>query len=71
MDTGHTPGTDAIVLLADAVNQLAMVVEEVSYYAAQHGYTDVTMGRRRRWQETVRKQRELIAELIPSGEVER
>lgn len=57
--------TNPIVLLADAVNQLAMIVEGIAFYTAQHGYTDVTYPRRRRWVEDTQKIRENISELIP------
>lgn len=55
----------AIVKVADAVNQIAIVVESMAYYCSQNGYLDITNPRRAGWMETVRQQRELIAELIP------
>jgi len=53
------------VILADAVNQLAMIVEELVFATHQPGYTIENKQRRRRWQKIIREQREAIAELIP------
>lgn len=56
---------EAVVKLADAMNQIAMAVEDIAYYYAQHGYTDSTYPRRARLQSEMRAVREQIAELIP------
>lgn len=58
------PSNDPTIVLADAVNQLAMIVEEVVVRYAQVGYTDENNARRRRWRKTLRQQREAIAGLL-------
>jgi hypothetical protein len=60
-----TPEGQAVVVLADAVNQLGMVVEEMARRVEWPGYTLSIDKTRRDWIERVRKERERVAELIP------
>jgi hypothetical protein len=52
-------------VLADAVNQLAMVVEDIARHTTWGGYEIESKARRRDWIERVRKERERVAHLIP------
>ena len=63
--TDPQDAAEAAVILADAINQVALVVEELAWYSVQHGYTDETAARRLSWQRTLREQRESVARLIP------